>query len=113
MALTLDDVHRIAHLARIAQLPAVVLYGPGSALVSGAGDFWRKSPYTALTVAEFPCGDQRVIMKREVAWVRRCERLPGTGAGQCAEAKCMLALDDELVWNAVRERLGLVPQPAA
>jgi hypothetical protein len=44
--------------------------------------------------------------------VRRCERLPGTGAGQCAEAKCMLALDDDLVWNAVRERLGLAPQPA-
>lgn len=103
----------IAHLARIAQVPAVVLYGPGSALVSGAGDFWRKSPYTALTIADFPCRDQRVIMKRQVAWVRRCERLPGTGAGQCDEAKCMLALDDDLVWNAVRERLGLVQQPTA
>lgn len=102
----------VAHLARIVGVPAVVLYGPGSALLSGAGDFWRKSAYTALTVPDFPCRDQNVTMKREVAWVRRCERLPGTEPGRCAEAKCMLALGDDAVWDAVRLRLGLPVPPA-
>ncbi len=102
----------VAHLARIVGVPAVVLYGPGSALLSGAGDFWRKSAYTALTVPDFPCRDQNVTMKREVAWVRRCERLPGTEPGRCAEAKCMLALGDDVVWDAVRLRLGLPVPPA-
>jgi ADP-heptose:LPS heptosyltransferase len=100
----------VAHLARVADVPAVVLYGPGSALLSGAGDFWRKSPYTALTIPDYPCRDQHVTMKREVAWLRRCERFPGAGAAECPEAGCMLALSEDIVWAAVRERLGL---PAA
>jgi ADP-heptose:LPS heptosyltransferase len=97
----------VAHLARIVGVPAVVLYGPGSALLSGAGDFWRKSPYTAVTIDDFPCRDQHIVFRREVAWVRRCGRLAGTAAGRCAEARCMLALGDDRVWTAVRERLGL------
>ncbi len=103
----------VAHLARIADVPAVVLYGPGSALLSGAGDFWRKSPYTALTVADFPCRDQHVTMKREVRWLRRCERFPGPAPERCPEAKCMLALTGEMVWAAVRERLELPGEPPA
>src|SRR6185369_9959713 len=34
----------IAHLARVANAPTVALFGPGSALLSGAGEFWRASP---------------------------------------------------------------------
>ncbi len=101
----------VAHLARIVDVPAVVLYGPGSALLSGAGDFWRKSPYTALTVADFPCRDQHVAFRREIAWVRRCGRLPGPAPGRCPEARCMLGLSDDVVWSAVRLRLGL-PEPS-
>ena len=44
----------------------------------------------------------------EVAWLRRCERFYGTGAGQCPEARCMLALSIDLVWRALEERLGIV-----
>jgi ADP-heptose:LPS heptosyltransferase len=96
----------VAHLARIVGVPAVVLYGPGSALLSGAGDFWRKSPYTALTIPDFPCRDQQITMKREISWVRRCERFPGDGPDRCAEARCMLALSEEMVWAAIAERLA-------
>lgn len=96
----------VAHLARIVGVPAVVLYGPGSALLSGAGDFWRKSPYTAVTIPDFPCRDQHVTMKREISWVRRCERFPGDGPERCGEAKCMLALSEEMVWAAISERLA-------
>jgi ADP-heptose:LPS heptosyltransferase len=97
----------VAHLGRIVGVPAVVLYGPGSALLAGAGDFWCKCPYTAVSIDDFACRDQHLLFRREVAWVRRCGRLPGTGAGRCAEARCMLALTDDMVWDAVRERLGL------
>ena len=31
----------VAHLGRIVGAPTVTLFGPGSALLCGAGDFWR------------------------------------------------------------------------
>lgn len=96
----------VAHLARVVGVPAVVLYGPGSALLSGAGDFWRKSPYTAVTIDDFPCRDQHITMKREISWIRRCERFPGVGPGRCAEPKCMLGLAEAMVWAAISERLA-------
>ena len=95
----------IAHLARLAGVPTVALFGPGSALLSGGGDYWRNSPFTALTIADFPCRDQRITMKRHVDWIRRCERFPGTASGQCAEARCMLALTDAMVSAACAARL--------
>jgi ADP-heptose:LPS heptosyltransferase len=56
----------IAHLARLTGVPTVALFGPGSALLSGPGEFWRASPFTAVTIPDFPCRDQRITMKREV-----------------------------------------------
>ena len=97
----------IAHLARLVGVPTVALFGPGSALLSGAGTFWRASPFTALTIPDFPCRDQRITMKREVAWIRRCERFPGLGPGQCPEPSCMLALTDDMVWQAAARHLGI------
>jgi hypothetical protein len=75
--------------------------------LSGAGEFWRESPFTALTIPDFPCRDQRITMKRTIPWIRRCERFPGAGPGQCAEARCMLALSSEMVWQAAAHRLGI------
>jgi len=97
----------IAHLARLTGVATVALFGPGSALLSGAGAFWRDSPFTALTIDDFPCRDQRITMKRDVAWIRRCERFPGTAPGQCPAARCMLALDDDMVWRAAARSLGI------
>jgi ADP-heptose:LPS heptosyltransferase len=97
----------VAHLARLAGVPTVALFGPGSALLSGAGEFWRDSPFTALTIRDFPCRDQHVTMKRDVAWIRRCERFAGTAPGQCPEARCMLALTEEMVLRAAADRLGI------
>lgn len=100
----------VAHLARLCGVPTVALFGPGSALLSGAGTFWREAPFTALTVPDFPCRDQRVTMKREVAWIRRCERLPGVGDGRCNDARCMTALSTAMVKLSVAERLGTSPR---
>jgi hypothetical protein len=77
----------------------VTLFGPGSAVICGAGDFWRASPYRAVTVDPFPCRDQRVLFKREIAWVRRC----GRGTAECPAPRCMHAIGLEDVTVAIDE----------
>jgi len=91
----------IAHLGRIVGVPTVTLFGPGSAVLCGAGEFWRGAPYRAVTVDPFPCRDQRILFKRDIAWVRRC----GRSLTQCPEHRCMPAIGVESVQRAVRELL--------
>ena len=95
----------IAHLGRLVGVPTLALFGPGSAMLCGAGDFWRGSPFTALTIPNFPCRDQTVTMRRNISWIRRCERFQGTAPDQCAEARCMLALTID---NVMRAAVGLL-----
>jgi len=83
----------IAHMGRIVGVPTVTLFGPGSAILCAAGEFWRDSPYRAVTIADFSCRDQRVLFKREIDWVRRCAR----GAGECDRPLCMEAIGIERV----------------
>jgi len=40
----------LAHLGRLAGTPTVTLFGPGSAVLCGAGAFWRASPYRSVTI---------------------------------------------------------------
>jgi ADP-heptose:LPS heptosyltransferase len=91
----------IAHLGRIVNTPTVTLFGPGSAVICGAGEFWRASPYRAVTVDPFPCRDQRTLFKREIDWVRRCQR----STDECAAPRCMHAIEAAMVERAVRELL--------
>jgi len=78
----------VAHLGRIVNVPTVALFGPGSAVLCGAGDFWRDAPYRAVTIEPFPCRDQRVLFKRNVDWVRRC----GRSVAECPKHLCMPAI---------------------
>jgi len=87
----------VAHLGRIAGTPTVALFGPGSAILCGAGRFWRESPYRAVTVDPWPCRDQRVLFRREIAWVRRCGRSPA----QCPAHTCMAAIGQDAVGAAI------------
>ena len=91
----------VAHLGRVVGVPTVTLFGPGSALLCGAGDFWRDMPYRAVTVDPFPCRDQRVLFKREIAWVRRC----GRSIAECPQHLCMPAIGVDAVRQAVTELL--------
>ncbi len=97
----------VSHLGRIVGVPTVTLFGPGSALLFGKGEFWRDSPYKAVTVEDFPCRDQRVLFRREIAWVRRC----GRSLDECPAPRCMQAIDESQV-RACAERL-LAPAPGA
>lgn len=84
-------------MGRIVGTPTVALFGPGSVTLTGAGAFWREVPYRAVSVDPFPCRDQRTLFKREIAWVRRCERLPH----ECAHPRCMDAIGIEAVVAAI------------
>jgi ADP-heptose:LPS heptosyltransferase len=89
----------IAHLGRVVGTPTVALFGPGSATISGAGDFWRDAPYRAVTVTPFACRDQRVLFKRELQWVRRC----GRSIAECPHPRCMDAIGLDPVLDAIDE----------
>ena len=91
----------VSHLAKISFTPAVVLYGPGSAQLFGPGHFWRNNPYRAVTIESYPCRDQRTLFKREIAWVRRCQR----SLRECPAPRCMQAIDVAAVERAVSELL--------
>jgi ADP-heptose:LPS heptosyltransferase len=87
----------IAHLGRIVDVPTVALFGPGSAVLCGAGDFWRDARYRAVTVEPFPCRDQRVLFKRDIDWVRRC----GRSVAECPQHLCMPAIGVDAVQDAI------------
>jgi len=92
----------VAHLGRVVGTPTIALFGPGSAMISGGGAFWRDAPFRAVTVDPFSCRDQQVLFKREIAWVRRC----GRTTAQCPHPRCMDAIDVDRVIEAIDD-LGI------
>jgi ADP-heptose:LPS heptosyltransferase len=92
----------IAHLGRVTFTPTTVLFGPGSATICGPGHFWSDAPWRAVTIDPFPCRDQKVLFRREIEWVRRC----GRSTAECAEPRCMQAIEVAPVVEAVDELLG-------
>ena len=103
----------IAHLARIVGVPTVALFGPGSRVIHGAGEFWADAPFRAITIDDFPCRDQRTLYRREIAWVRRCGRrfdadaLPAgrSDPSTCGDGLCMKALPLDAVHDAAHTLL--------
>jgi ADP-heptose:LPS heptosyltransferase len=91
----------VAHLARIAATPVVVLFGPGSAQLFGGGRFFASIPERKITVPNFPCRDENMIFRRHVAWAGNC----GRSTRQCQNAKCMQGLEPAHVLRAVDELL--------
>jgi ADP-heptose:LPS heptosyltransferase len=92
----------VAHLGRATFTPSITLYGPGSAVLCGSGDFWSDAPQRALTVDPFPCRDQRILFRRELDWVRRCTR----STSECAAPRCMEAIGVDRVLAALDELLS-------
>lgn len=92
----------IVHLAKLTSTPTVCLFGPGSDALFGAGRFWRHHAFRAVIEADFPCRDQRTVFKRELPWVRRCQR----GTDRCPAPACMHALGLERVTQACDDLLA-------
>ena len=91
----------VMHIGRLTGAPTVALFGPSSVPLFGAGEFWRAMPYRAVTVPDFPCRDQNRLFKREIAWVRRCQR----STEECREPRCMHAIGSGDVTQAAAELL--------
>lgn len=86
----------IAHLAKLTNTSTVCLFGPGSDTLFGASRFWREHRFAAAIIPDFPCRDQNTLFKREITWVRRCQR----GPDRCAAPACMHALGIDAVTDA-------------
>ncbi len=95
-AVTLDT--GIAHMAKLTGTPTAALFGPGSDVLFGKGEFWKGAEFHAVTITPFPCRDQRILFKRELAWVRRCNRT----LAECPRPRCMEAITPELVVSALQ-----------
>lgn len=91
VAVTLDT--GIAHMAKLTHTPVAVLFGPGSAQLFGKGRFWSGVEFAEVTVHRFACRDQQNLFKREIPWVRRCNR----SSPECPRARCMEAIEPERV----------------
>jgi len=88
----------VAHIAKLTGTPTVCLYGPSSAQLVGRGRFFADAPFVEVTVDAFHCRDQRLLFKREIAWVRRC----GRTLAECPRPACMEAIALERVLAAAR-----------
>jgi ADP-heptose:LPS heptosyltransferase len=86
----------VMHIGRLTGTPTVALFGPSSAQLFGAGEFWRDVPGRAVTIESFPCRDQRRLFKREIAWIQRCQRT----LAECPAPRCMHAIGVEAVARA-------------
>lgn len=97
----------VAHLAKTAATPLVMLFGPGDATVFGAGHFFSRSPCLAIGAPHFPCRNQHGVHFRPVQWVERCSRKFGEQPNECNRAKCMEAITVEMVWHGVLDVLQI------
>jgi ADP-heptose:LPS heptosyltransferase len=86
----------VSHLGRVVGTPTVTLFGPGCTVLSGAGDFWRDSPFVPVTIADFPCRDQKLLFKREISWMKRCVR----SVRECNSNLCMQAITLDMARDA-------------
>lgn len=87
----------IAHLGRITGTPTVTLFGPGSDIICGAGDFWRNALYRAVIERDIKCRDQDILFRRQLSWVRRC----GRSTAECATPECMHRIKVATVLDAI------------
>ena len=64
----------IAHLAKLSNTPIITLFGPGSQVSHGAGNFWKLLHHTDITESNFSCRNQPVLVRRKIDWLKRCGR---------------------------------------
>ena len=69
----------IAHLAKLSNIQAVTLFGPGSPVTHGVGKFWKSSSHADITESYFYCRNQAILFRRKLDWVKRC----GRSFGEC------------------------------
>jgi ADP-heptose:LPS heptosyltransferase len=88
----------IAHLAKLSNTPTVTLFGPGSLVSHGAGNFWKFLHYLDITKSDFHCRNQPVLFRRKIDWLKRC----GRNINQCkTPGACMAEITPEQVMKFI------------
>lgn len=95
----------VAHLAKVAGAPLLMLFGPGSEVLFGASRFFANYRCFGVGQTLFPCRNQRSVHHRDVNWALRCFRSYGNASGQCRQAQCMQAIDSQEALRALKSLL--------
>jgi ADP-heptose:LPS heptosyltransferase len=97
----------VAHLAKVAGTPLLMLFGPGSEVLFGASRFFSNHRCLGVGPALFPCRNQRSVHHRDVDWALRCFRSHGSRTGQCRRAQCMQAITSSQVLPVLNSLLDI------
>ncbi|BBF87126.1 heptosyltransferase family protein [Aquitalea magnusonii] len=95
----------VAHLAKTAGVPLLMLFGPGSEILFGRSNFFSAIPCVGVGAAWFPCRIQRDMHHRQVSWALRCHRTVGDKPDQCHKPQCMAAVQPSMVLQALVQLL--------
>jgi ADP-heptose:LPS heptosyltransferase len=91
----------IAHLAKLSNIQAVTLFGPGSPVTHGAGKFWKSSSHGYITESYFHCRNQAILFRRKLDWVKRC----GRSFDECkTPGACMEVITSKEVLNILHKK---------
>jgi ADP-heptose:LPS heptosyltransferase len=92
----------IAHLAKLAGTPIVTLFGPGSPVSHGVGNFWKFLDHADITKSDLNCRNQPVLFRRKIEWLKRC----GRNSNQCkTPGACMDAITPAQVMNFIDKNI--------
>jgi ADP-heptose:LPS heptosyltransferase len=93
----------VSHLARIVQTPSVTLFGPGNPrLCADSGGYWDTARHTYLFIDDIQCRDQNTLFKRNISWLRKCNRDHKTCVG---DRVCMKRISVEATISAAENLL--------
>jgi ADP-heptose:LPS heptosyltransferase len=68
----------VMHIGRLTGAPTLALFGPSSAQLYGAGDFWRNAPFRALQITDLPRRERQLLFKRELPWSQQGAQAAGS-----------------------------------
>lgn len=90
----------VAHLAKLTDTPVIVLFGQGSDVLFGKGQFFENHRfYRSIIIDDIACRDTHQLFKRRIPWVQRCNRT----IKQCQDNICMKNISVDRVFDKVVE----------
>jgi ADP-heptose:LPS heptosyltransferase len=88
----------IAHLAKLSYTPIITLFGPGSPVSHGTGNFWKFLHHINITKSNFSCRNQPILFRRKIDWLKRC----GRNNNQCnTPGACMNIITPDQVMKVI------------
>ena len=92
----------VAHVAKLVNVPTLILYGPGNPVAFGKGQFWSGNIIISSGFNKIDCRDQQELFSRKVQWLYRCGRNETTCKNfSNGYSACMLSISLDDVKKAV------------